>query len=284
MAQSLSHKFGQIIGELMEMALEPQLQGFAKQNALYLDKKGSRTARRGKKVIWTDEQNNRHELDFVLERNGNLQKIGVPAAFIETAWRRYPRHSRNKAQEIQGAIQPLANTYKIHSPFIGVILAGEFTENSLIQLASQGFGVLYFPYQTIIQAFAKHGIDAHFDDKTPESDFKEKIDAWYALGSKAALANTLLQLNQTKVDAFFALLNVHVSRYITQVSILPLHGTEQQIEDIQDAINYLSAYAQRLSTGDLYKIEITIKYNNGDKIEASFRDKNMALGFLKTYL
>jgi hypothetical protein len=284
MAQSLSHKFGQIIGELLEKALETHLQKFAKQRGLYLDKKGLRVARNGKKVSWIDDKGNSHDLDFVLERNGSEKKLGIPVAFIESAWRRYTRHSRNKAQEIQGAIQPLANKYKIHSPFIGVVLAGEFTENSLIQLTSQGFGVLYFPYQTIIQVFVKYGIDAHFDDNTLELDFQKKIDAWYALTKKSALAKTLLQLNQSKVDEFFNLLDVHISRYIDQVLILPLYGTEQKIDNIQDAINYLSAYAQRPSTGDLYKIEITIKYNNGDKIEASFRDKNMALGFLKTYL
>jgi hypothetical protein len=284
MAQSLAHKFGQIIGELLEMALEPRLQKFAKKRALYLDKKGTRAACSGKKVTWFDDKGNQHDLDFVLERNGSVKKIGVPAAFIESAWRRYTRHSRNKAQEIQGAIQPLANKYKIHSPFIGVVLAGEFTESSLVQLASQGFGVLYFPYQTIVQAFAKFGIDAHFDDKTPELDFLIKIDAWYALSKKKDLAKTLLSLNKSKADEFFDLLDIHISRYIQSILVLPLHGEEQEINNIQDAIYYLSAYGETKSTMSLYKIEIIIKYNNGDKIEASFRDKNTALSFLKTYL
>jgi hypothetical protein len=42
MAESLSHKFGQIIGELLELALEPHLQKFARKHKLYLDKKGER--------------------------------------------------------------------------------------------------------------------------------------------------------------------------------------------------------------------------------------------------
>lgn len=53
---------------------------------------------------------NAHDLDFVLERGGSDDKIGMPAAFIETAWRRYTKHYRNNAQEIQGALEPLAET------------------------------------------------------------------------------------------------------------------------------------------------------------------------------
>ena len=104
MAQSPSHQFGQIIGLVLEEALKPLLADFASEHGLYLDQKGARSARRTRKVTWTDALGNRHDLDFVLERGGSEQSIGVPAAFIETAWRRYTKHSRNKAGEIQGAV------------------------------------------------------------------------------------------------------------------------------------------------------------------------------------
>ena len=87
---------------------------------------------------------NSHDLDFVLERGGTPDKIGMPVAFIETAWRRYTKHSRNKAQEIQGALEPLAETYRHLAPFKGAVLAGVFTEGALTQLRSLGFTVLYF--------------------------------------------------------------------------------------------------------------------------------------------
>jgi hypothetical protein len=118
MAESPSHKFGQIIGDVLEVAIEPVLSLFAQENGLYLDKKGPRPARKGMKVSWTDLSGNVHDLDFVLEKNGSLTKIGTPVAFIESAWRRYTKHSRNKAQEIQGAILPLAATYQNSAPFI----------------------------------------------------------------------------------------------------------------------------------------------------------------------
>jgi hypothetical protein len=175
MAESLSHKFGQIIGDLLEFALKSVLQEFAEKHELYLDKKGDREARTGKKVSWVDINGNSHDLDFVIERGGTDQTIGTPVAFIESAWRRYTKHSRNKAQEIQSAVLPLATKYKNSSPFIGVVLAGEFTEGALAQLKSLGFNVLFFSYETVINAFAKYGIDVTFDERTAEKDFKSKI-------------------------------------------------------------------------------------------------------------
>jgi len=164
MAESLSHKFGQIIGDLLELAIQPNLEKFAKEQGLYLDKKGERVTRKGKKLTWADLKENKHDLDFVLERGGTPDKLGVPVAFIETAWRRYTKHSRNKAQEIQGAIIPLSEKFKSSSPFLGVVLAGVFTQGALTQLRSLGFSVLYFSYETVIKAFAKFGINASFEE------------------------------------------------------------------------------------------------------------------------
>lgn len=174
MAISHSHKFGQIIGDLLELAITPHLENFVKDKNLFLDKKGDRTARKGKKVTWIDNHGNKHDLDFVIERNGSDVKIGQPVAFIESAWRRYTKHSRNKAQEIQSAIIPLRDKYSGNSPFIGVVLAGVFTNGALKQLESLGFNVLYFTYDSVIKSFAKYGIDASFDEKTTEDSFAEK--------------------------------------------------------------------------------------------------------------
>src|SRR5262249_4617115 len=145
---------------------------FAEKHGLYLDRQGPRSCRPGMKCTWLDLNKNKHDLDFVLERGGTPEKLGIPAAFIETAWRRYTKHSRNKAQEIQGAIAPLAETYKNARPFLGVILAGVFTPGALAQLESLGFTVLYFSYGSIIAAFKACGIDASFDEDTPDTEFQ----------------------------------------------------------------------------------------------------------------
>src|SRR3990172_8567145 len=143
MALSPSHKFGQIIGDTLEEALEVPLRDFARKHGLYLDTSHPRPAREGKKkVSWKDYKGNIHDLDFVFEQSGSEEEIGSPRAFIECAWRRYTKHSRNKAQEIHGAIIPLAETYADYHPFLGVVLAGVFTAGSIEQLKSNGFEVL----------------------------------------------------------------------------------------------------------------------------------------------
>lgn len=112
MALSPPHRWGQIIGqEFLEVAIEPLMRDVATVHGLFLDQKGKRSARTGRKISWVDVYGNQHDLDFVLERNGSDTSIGIPVAFIETAWRRYTKHSRNKAQEIQGAILPLVITH-----------------------------------------------------------------------------------------------------------------------------------------------------------------------------
>ena len=136
MAESPAHRFGQVIGELLESVVLPQLEAFCRKEGLYLDhQKRDRPARAGKKVAWTDQYGNTHDLDFVIERGGTDREIGRPVAFIESAWRRYTKHSRNKAQEIQGAILPLAEKYRWNNTFLGTVLAGVFTDGSLEQLS-----------------------------------------------------------------------------------------------------------------------------------------------------
>lgn len=283
MAESPAHKFGQIIGDLLELALEPHLQKFARKHKLYLDKKGERKARSGKKVSWTDANNNKHDLDFVLERGGTENKIGIPVAFIESAWRRYTKHSRNKAQEIQSAVLPLATKYKSSSPFVGVVLAGEFTQGALTQLKSLGFGVLYFSYESVVKAFAKFGINAASDEKTAEADFRKKIESWNNLPNKEDVAKELLKLNKKGVDEFLSSLSDSVSRFIERIIILPLHGQENISNSVTEAIDFLKKYSEDKPKLPLSKYEIIIKYNTGDRIEASFQDKKDCVAFLETY-
>ncbi|MBI3320276.1 MAG: hypothetical protein HYZ89_06810 [Candidatus Omnitrophica bacterium] len=143
MAKSPAHRWGQIIGDVLEEAFRPVFQQVADAHGLYFDYKRKRPARSGLTVSWTDQYGNAHLLDYVLERGGTEATLGLPVAFIETAFRRYTKHSRNKAQEIEGAIVPLGDTYSYLHPFRGAILAGEFTGNSLTQLRSRGFDIIY---------------------------------------------------------------------------------------------------------------------------------------------
>ena len=152
--------------------MHPVLQEFCDQRNLYLDIQGERSrVRPGKAVTWLDKYGNTHALDFVIEKGGTATQQGRPVAFVEAAWRRYSRHSRNKAQEIQGAVLPIADKHHWDKPFLGAVLAGEFTEDSFNQLKYVGFKVLYFPYECIVKAFEGVGIDVRFDESTPRQRF-----------------------------------------------------------------------------------------------------------------
>ncbi|PRX38500.1 hypothetical protein CLV97_1562 [Planifilum fimeticola] len=286
MAQSPTHKFGQIIGELLEAAIEPLLADFAKRHGLYLDKKGPRPARgTQKKVSWTDLYGNTHDLDFVLERGGTKDKFGTPVAFIESAWRRYTKHSRNKAQEIQGAILPLVQTHHLAAPFTGVILAGDFTDGSLTQLQSLGFKILYFPYDMVVEAFKAVGIDASFDENTSDEEVLKKVRAWEALPKSAhkEVCKVLFEKNKDEVQQFMYNLERFATRYIELVHILPLHGEAVECESVEQAVQFIQKYDKSGSSAPIVKYEIRIRYNNGDKIEAQFESKESAIQFLRSY-
>jgi hypothetical protein len=283
--KSPSHRFGQIIGEVFESAVEPLLQSYADKNGLFLDKKGPRPCRTGRKCSWIDENGNKHDLDYVLERDGTPQKQGAPIAFIEAAWRRYTKHSRNKAQEIQGALIPLAHTYRHIFPFKGAILAGVFTSGSLAQLRSLGFTILHFPYEMVADVFKKFGIDAVFDEDTPDNKFQKEVDAYDLLPprDKRKLADALIGANSEAVEQFMGSLKRTIARTIECVIILPLHGQAKQLGTVEDAIQFVRKYDVMRPPSSVERYEIEIRYSNGDVITGKFKDKPSAVEFLQSY-
>lgn len=285
MAQSPSHKFGQIIGNVLEAAISPLLSKFAQEHNLYFDKKGKRPARKGAKVCWKDTYGNEHDLDFVLEKNGSNDKIGTPVAFIESAWRRYTKHSRNKAQEIQGAIMPLKTTHQRAAPFIGIVASGEWTNGALNQLKSLGFVVLYFPLESVTAAFKKVGIDAYFGEDTPDDVIDGKVRLWKSLSKdqKISVAKELISINADAVKDFLKALNRAVTREIEFISILPLHGTSFQWKSIEESTNFLLNYNENGDEHPVKRYEVEIRYNNGDIIKGQFIDKEGAIEFLLSY-
>jgi hypothetical protein len=288
MAHSPAHKWGQIVGqEFLEVALAPILRETAKKHGLFLDVKGKRPARSGLKISWADDFGNAHDLDFVLERGGTADKIGDPVAFIETAWRRYTKHSRNKAQEVQGAVLPLVTRHHRHAPFFGVMLAGEWTEGAVKQLASLGFKVLHFTYEDIVSAFAKFGIDAGYGEETSNAECATKIKAWSKLSAKerVQLGRHLLKSKTRDVAYFVGELEKAITRQIEAIRILPLHGSAVDRETVKAAIEFVEAYNE-LSEGrrPLAKYEVQVRFNNSDQVNASFSDKEQAVSFLKSYL
>lgn len=284
MAKSPAHRFGQLIGVLLETAILPQLENFCRAEGLYLDyQQNKRQARRGKKVRWEDEYGNLHDLDFVIERDGTDDQIGKPVAFIECAWRRYTRHSRNKAQEIQGAILPLAEKYRWNNPFLGAVLAGAHTEGSRNQLRSLGFNVLYFPYESLTIAFQSQGFDVLFDEQTPDSVFEETVKRIEnaPVEQIAGIRTYLIGANQTAVDDFLLALKRRLGRRVTAVIIIPLYGRSNAFSTVQAALLFLDSHMIYEGSGEFRKYEVRVEYSNGEKVEASFNTKARVKDFLE---
>jgi hypothetical protein len=286
MAISYSHKFGQIIGEALEMAVAPFLNAFANEHNLYFDKKEPRPARPGTKLTWIDINGNKHDLDFVLEKNGTKNIIGTPAAFIECAWRRYTKHSKNKAQEIQGAIMPLIERYKKDHPFIGVILGGEFTEGSLIQLQSLGFTVLFFPYDVIQKAFDKVGINAYFDESTTENHFAKQVKTWEILSDKQKqlVFKTITDLQLSEINSFVSILTTKIKRKIVYIRLWTTYGKQFDFKSLKKAKEFIVSFSPESIKPEFEKYETEVEYSNGDIIKASYQNKQDILEFLTQFI
>lgn len=283
MAKSPSHRFGQAIGLLLESVILPPLEKFCFEQGLYLDYQNRRRkARRGRKIRWIDHYGNAHDLDFVIERNGTDDIIGEPVAFIEAAWRRYTKHSRNKVQEIQGAILPLAEKYRWNNPFLGAVLAGEFTSGSLDQLESLGFTLLHLPYATLVDAFASQAIDIRFDETTPDAIFANAVQQISAADGKTmqAVVSHLVQANAEPISLFFTSLRKRLGRSIHRILVIPLYGRRNEFSTIVDALAFVDSHPIYEGSGEFYRYEIIVEFSNGDRLDASFRDKEKMRNFL----
>jgi hypothetical protein len=285
MGKSPAHRFGQILGEVLEKAVESIVAAQAKKHGLYLDAKGPRKCRKGVLLSWNDIYGNWHNLDFVLERGGSDDTKGLPAAFIEVAWRRYTRHSKAKAQEIQGAIMPLLEHHHRSSPFFGIVIAGVFTNPALKQLKSLGFDLLYIPTDSIVKAFAKVGIEAAADDKTPDKQFKKQVSLYDALSAqqKSALVAALLDDHRDDVRQFSESMDKVLSRQIKSIFVLPLHGTLMEFPSVEAALSSIEAFDQEIGSQQFIRFEIEVRYDNGNTIRGSLHDREAAMEFLRMY-
>lgn len=286
MAKSPAHRFGQIIGDILEDTLIEYFAPIARDHGLYVDYKHARAARNGKKEVqWKDINGNQHKLDIVLEEGGSEAHIGVPKAFVEVAWRRYKKHAKAKAQEISAAITPLVAKYSSSGPFFGAILAGEFTENSLMQMKSEGFEVLYFSTQTIEETFACFGINAHWDEKTSEEELQRRVDQADAMTAeeKQAVGKRLMDTNRDHWDRFVGKLQIALERAIEEIRVTALYGRTESFLTVDAACGYVLDSGEVVGEPQtaLHRYEITVAYTNGDRIDMQFREKSNAIQFLR---
>lgn len=283
MAKSEAHTLGEFIGTFFEDVMKKPIMEFANRNNLYFDTYGKRPARPSKKLTWEDINGSKHDLDFVLEKGGTDEVIGVPVAFIELAWRRYTKHSKNKAQEIAGAINPIFQKYRCVKPFKGAILCGHFTDNSLEQMKNDNFSVLYIPFNKLVAAFAKHGFDIDFDEDTKEADFRKKNVALAKHTNQPKLQlvrDELLSSCAVEINNFLHELESSYNRKIKSICILPLHGVRMEVTDKNSAIAFINGYNTLPDNHQLEYIEIIVTYNNGSDIQCHFKEKEEVIDFL----
>lgn len=283
MAESPAHRFGQVVGGILEEILEASLRSFCQPSGLFLDKNGPRLGvRKGRKVTWKDKYGNNHDLDFVIEQSASSTQRGRPIAFIEAAWRRYTKHSKNKAQEIQGAVTPLAETHWLDAPFLGAVLAGEFTSSSLDQLRSHGFHVVHFSYLSVVGAFAEVGIDAAFDESTPDQLFTKCVTEIEALpvSDRDIIKNAIIESGADQLSDFLASLKRKIDRQIEQIIVMPLFGTHNNFDTLGSAASFIEAYDGKPEGGSFQRFEIVARFSNGDRVEGSFTAQKDALDFL----
>lgn len=288
MATAPGHLLGQIIGNVMEEALKPVLQDMADRHDLYLDSDGPRPGvRPGAHVAWTDDLGNSHDLDFVLERGGSTTKAGNPAAFVEAAWRRYTKHSKAKAQEIQGAVLPVLAKWNNVKPTPAAVVAGQWTAPALQQMRSSGFVVLHLDFAKTARVFRDAGIDIEgLGEGTPDDFWQEQCDA-YANKSDAGkrqLATDLRAGHASEFQGFVTELERRVMRTIDYVVVTPLHGHGSQYVSVRDAIKAVESYSCGEEAAPFLRFEIRIAYTNADVIQATFGSASDAVDFLDTFV
>jgi hypothetical protein len=285
MAASPAHKLGQVIGIVLQQSIEGLLTRLAGRHGLYIDKAGSRPCRTGKRVSWVDRFGNSHDLDYVLERGGTPRERGAPLAFVEVAWRRYTKHSRNKAQEIQGAVGPLADTYRESAPFLGAVLAGEFTAGSLKQLRSHGFCVLHVSYAAVVAAFAAEGLDVAYDGGTSDEEFRRMVAACEASPKKLAHVGVrLLAGEKEAVEQFLDALETALRRRVRRVLVIRLYGEQFEYDSVRDALAGIPRFIDGPARAEPAGFEVRVEYENGDKVDGYFDSAASARDFLGRFL
>ena len=283
MASSPSHKLGQFIGDLLEKSIISFLKTHINEDGLFFDYKHPRLARQNKKeVLWEDINGNKHKLDIVIEQGGTELIFGNPRVFIEIAWRRYKKHSKNKVQEISSAIKPLISKYINVNPFYGVVLAGEFTIPSIEQIKSLGFAVVHISMSDIEKIFYNFGINLHWEENTSEEELANKVQAVEQLSQKQLdeIQNNIIKIQQNQFDMFLNSILQSIHRTIESVIVTILHGKVYNFPSAQHACEFLAKNVE-FKDSEFEHYEIFVKYSNGDRSELTFTEKRQAIAWLQ---
>ena len=283
---SPGHKLGQMIGDFIESVFAPKMLLFAKEHKVYCDKKGHRQVRgEKKKVTWIDSKGNQHDLDFVFEKNGSEIRKGDPIAFVELCWRRYTKHSRNKAGEIEGSLLHLGETYKQSVSFLGAVLVGDFTDGAIKQMRSRNIEVLHIPASKLTDAFMIKKITLDYPDDALDDLKRELIHSIDTLSEKDLMEIKQEFLSSINGDyqKFEKKLEIALSRRVQSVTVIHLFGDQIIFDSVAKAIEGIENYSTSPKMGDFVRFELYIRFTNGDKIDGSFQERKDSIAFLKQF-
>ena len=170
-------------------------------------------------------------------------------------------------------------------PFHAAVLAGEFTSNSLIQLRSQGFFVLYFTYGQICDLFATEGISLHWEENTAEEELYRIIETFpdNADPRYLRLQQTFLRMYHRELTELSDALLNSLHNSISQVLVVPIHGYAYRLDSIPDAIDFVINYREDTHQ-PILRYELIVRYHNGDEFTMKCTDKRKAIQFLNQYL
>ncbi|CAH0417566.1 hypothetical protein KAR50_00450 [Periweissella fabaria] len=286
MANSPSHVLGTAIGGLFEDTLKYYLKDLADADNLFMDYQHPRIARNNKKkVTWKDNKNNSHDLDIVLEKNGSEEKLGKPVAFIEMAWRRYTKHSKNKAEEIGDVLTALNETFSSTKPFFGAVIVGEWTRSAILQLESKGIVVAEIQYKNFVNTIKSiTNIDIGTEEDTSEDDLQKKatdlVEHLSKEQNKEKVIKKIIDDNSLTLKKFKIGLQNHLQRQIAEIVVSTLYGQPKNFSDITTAVNYLNAETSPDSSLPIDHIYIMIKYNNGSEVTGRYKTVPETIQFL----
>ena len=179
----------------------------------------------------------------------------------------------------------MAETYQDAHPFLGAVLAGEFTEPSIEQFKSYRFQVIHCSYETVLDAFASEEIDVSSEEDTSDAMLQEKVDAFERLsqGQRERIAERVRELHSEQFNTFFESLRSSLRRHVEYVLVFPLYGGQHQFDTIRDAANYIANHDLSTPSLAFVKYELNVRYSNGDEIRGTFHEKDKAIEFLNLH-
>ena len=130
-----------------------------------------------------------------------------------------------------------------------------------------------------------HFSNAFFDEKSPDNIIGQRIAAYEALSPQQVrnIENKVLKIKRKEIDNFISELNKTITRTVSKIIIVAIHGNTHEVNSIDAAIKFIQTHKPEKGPLDILGFNIFIRYNNGDKIDANFQNKEKAVDFLNIF-